>query len=135
LRVACATLVLTVLAAPAALGPAAGVLLRDFGAALEVHVCKCGMPVGKCGCPECDRLENERRSEHSSERVPTLKRHCNDDAPLLPSGAFPAGVLASVATAELPLPLSERLAFKTTTASWVSRFGEPPTPPPRLARV
>jgi hypothetical protein len=135
LRVACATVTLAVIAAPAAFGPAVGVVMRELGAAVEVHVCKCGMPVGKCGCPECDRLEHDRQTEHVSERVATFKRHCSDDTPVMPSAMLPTGVLASSSIVELPLFRGDRVPISSDAASWSSRSDEPSTPPPRHARV
>jgi hypothetical protein len=134
-RLAIAALTLAVIAAPAAFGPSVGVMMRALGAATAEHVCKCGMPAGKCGCPECDRLEQERRREHLPERLATLKRHCDDDAPAIPFGVLPAGVVAAGSSATLPIPRGERIAIVATPLALASPDDEPPTPPPRSASV
>jgi hypothetical protein len=135
MRVAIAWGTLAVIAAPAAFGPAIGAVMRELGAATVEHVCKCGMPAGKCGCPECDRLEQERRSEHAREQLATLKRHCDDDAPAIPFGVLPSGVLAARGSAVLPVPRGERLDIATAPLRVSSPDHEPPTPPPRSASV
>jgi hypothetical protein len=135
LRLAVAVLTLAVIAAPAAFGPAVGVMMRELGAATEQHVCKCGMPVGKCGCPECERLEQERRREHVPEHLATLKRHCDDDAPAIPFGVLPTGVLSAASSATLPVPRSARVVVVVTPYRLSSRDDQPPTPPPRSASV
>jgi hypothetical protein len=135
MRIAIAVGVLAVLAAPAAFGPAVGVMMHALGAATAEHVCKCGMPAGKCGCPECDRLEQERRHEHASLAVPALKRHCNDDAPAIPFGVLPAGVLGASAVAAVPAERGDRIRVRAVRVSPDSLRLRPPTPPPRFAAV
>jgi hypothetical protein len=126
---------LVALAAPAALGAALAPVLRELSPTAE-HVCKCGMPVGKCGCRACDLLEKERLSEHRSEAVPTLKRHCDDDAPAVPLGAaLPSGVLAAASDTDLAVPRGDRIPVAATTTLGFFTDGQPPTPPPRLASV
>jgi hypothetical protein len=134
LRVACAVVTLVVIAAPAALGGALSPVLRQLA---EVgHVCKCGMTPGKCGCPECARLERERLSERQPAPEPTLKRDCDDEAPAMPLGAaLPAGVVAAVSTSTLPVPRGERIPVVLSTSPHPSTSDEPPTPPPRSALV
>lgn len=135
LRVACAVVTLVVLAAPAALGSAMDPVLRMLGDT-HGHLCKCGMAPGKCGCPDCARAEQERLSEHRAEATPTLKRHCDDEAPAMPLGAaLPAGVLAASGTSTLPVPRGDRVPVVTRAALVPSADQEPPTPPPRLATV
>jgi hypothetical protein len=134
-RLVIAVLTLTVIAAPAAFGPAIGVMMRELGAATAEHVCKCGMPVGKCGCPECDRLEQERLREHVPEHLATLKRHCDDDAPAIPFGVLGAAVLAASSSATLPVPRGERVAVTVASFHLSSPDDQPPTPPPRSASV
>jgi hypothetical protein len=124
-----------VLAAPAALGGALSPVLQQLGGATE-HVCKCGMPVGKCGCPSCERQEQERLSEHRTEAAPTLKSHCDDDAPAMPLGtALPSGVLAAASDGALTVPRGDRVPVTTTTTLGFCTDHPPPTPPPRLASV
>jgi hypothetical protein len=134
-RVVLAWATLAVIAAPAAFGPAIGGVMRELGASLQEHVCKCGMPAGKCGCPECDRLEQDRLHEHQAERLAALKRHCDDDAPAIPFGALPSAVLAARGATTLPIPRGERLPVAAAAASFLSPDDEPPTPPPRSASV
>jgi hypothetical protein len=134
-RVACAVVVLAVIAVPAALGSSLGPVVRELGGSIE-HVCKCGMPLGKCGCPACERLERERLRDQRPDSVPTLKRHCDDDAPAMPLGAaLPAGVLAATSGTTLWVPRGERIPVGTSTSFKTSTNDEPPTPPPRPASV
>jgi hypothetical protein len=133
-RLVC-TVTLVVLAAPAALGASLGPILNELGDSTG-HVCKCGMPVGKCGCPACDRAEQERLGEHRTEAAPILKRHCDDDAPAMPLGAaLPTGVLAASSDVMLSVPRGDRIPIAATTTSGYATDAQPPTPPPRLASV
>jgi hypothetical protein len=135
LQLACAVVTLVVLAAPAALGTAVDPVLRMLGDA-QGHVCKCGMAPGKCGCPECARAEQERLSEHRADAAPTLKRHCDDEAPAMPLGTtLPAGVLAASGSPVLDVPRGDRVPVVTRAAFIPSADREPPTPPPRIATV
>jgi hypothetical protein len=127
--VACAALI--ALAAPAALGPAMTAVLHELGAA-SAHVCKCGMAVGKCGCPECDRLELERRLGHRASALPTLKRACDDDEAAIPFGSLPSATLVESVLLP-PAPPSSRVdatPVADTPPHWTT---SPPTPPPRRA--
>ncbi|MGD0524694.1 MAG: hypothetical protein ABSE49_06110 [Polyangiaceae bacterium] len=134
-RLFAAIATLVVLAAPAALGAAMDPVLRMLGD-VHGHVCKCGMTPGKCGCPECERAEQERLSEHRTEAAPTLKRHCDDEAPAMPLGAaLPAGVLAAASAATLPVPRGDRVPVVASAIFVPSPETEPPTPPPRIATV
>ena len=134
-RVACAVVTLLVVAVPAAFGATLGPVLRELGGSAE-HVCKCGMPVGRCGCPACERLERERLQERRSDPLPTLKRACDDDAPTMPLGAaLPAGVLAASSSALLPVPRGDRIPVGAVLPLATSTKDQPPTPPPRLASV
>lgn len=135
MRVVMAWATLAVIAAPAAFGPAIGGVMRELGVSLQEHACKCGMPAGKCGCPECDRLEQDRLHEHQGERVAALKRHCDDDAPAIPFGVLPPAVVAASGATMLPIPRGERLPVTAAGASISSPDDEPATPPPRSASV
>jgi len=130
-----AWLVLVVFAVPAALGAATGPLLGELGAAMTEHVCKCGMPAGKCGCPECERLAQELSRERLASPVPSLQRYCADGAPGLPFGALPNAVLGATSTALVPIPRGERLAIASCSVPLPRSADEPPTPPPRTASV
>ncbi len=133
MRYACAVATLVTLAAPAALGPAMVPMLDRLGAMHE-HVCKCGMKPGKCGCPECDRAEQERVHAHGRRVAPILKAGCGDDAPTLRFAALPFATLAP-ASALLPAPRGERLPRAGTSIPPFDHDLDPPTPPPRLASV
>ncbi|HEY6462354.1 MAG TPA: hypothetical protein VIY73_19435 [Polyangiaceae bacterium] len=134
-RYAVSVVTLIAIAAPCALGGATGPLVRALADAQE-HVCKCGMKPGTCGCPECAKLERERRADHAPSPVPVLKRHCDDTAPAMPLGApLPTGVLAASITDALPLSRGERLPVAASAAFVPSLDCEPPTPPPRIAAV
>jgi hypothetical protein len=130
---ACALATLLSIAAPAALGPALGPLLREVGSQQE-HVCKCGMAPGKCGCPECAQAERERLSERMPDAVPVLKDDCDKDAPAIAVAALPTGPLPP-ARAVLPVPAGERVSMSAASTVPFDRTLEPPTPPPRLASV
>jgi len=133
-RLVC-TVTLVVLATPAALGASLDPVLRQLGDS-TTHVCKCGMPVGKCGCSACERAEQQRLSEHRTEAAPTLKRHCDDEAPAIPFGAaLPSGVLAASSDVTVTIPCGDRIPVATTTISGYSTDDRPPTPPPRSASV
>jgi hypothetical protein len=129
-RFATALLVLLV-AAPVALGGAAGPLARALGAQ-EEHLCKCGMEPGKCGCPECARLERDRLHDAAPDLVSTLKKPCDQDRAAIAFDALPAGVLASAGT-KLAIPRGERIRVGAHLSRLDPRDTEPPTPPPRLA--
>jgi hypothetical protein len=133
LRTLCAYAVLVTLAAPAAFGPAMGPVLRELGAQ-QAHFCKCGMPAGKCGCPECERLERARQQAHAPDAVPTFRRDCDDDAPSILRSALPVAALASK-TETLPAPRGERVRPTHADSPPPCPHLDPPTPPPRLAAV
>jgi hypothetical protein len=126
---------LLVVAMPAALGDALGPVLRELVGPSQ-HVCKCGMPVGQCGCQACARVERERLREQQPDPLPALKRHCGDEAPTLPRGpALHASVLPASGSATLSVPRGDRIPVGTTTPFKTSTKNEPPTPPPRSASV
>lgn len=133
-RLACVYVTLAVIAAPAALGAAMGPVLSELGAATQEHVCKCGMPRGECGCPECALRDLERQGGEVPEAVPTLKSRCSDDAPPVPfTGSAVAVVPPQVAV--LPAaPGDAGLRFLPCAAP-ASVDPEPSTPPPRSASV
>ena len=131
LRLACVWGVLSTIAAPAALGAAMGPVLRELGMGTE-HMCMCHMPAGKCGCPECARLEAERLRERPVAAVPTWKSGCDDDAPATPFSALPAAVLPSCETV-LAAPVGDRVSRLWWSAPPPALDREPATPPPRRA--
>jgi hypothetical protein len=131
---ACTWLVLVVLAAPAALGPATGPMLRELGVAMTEHVCKCGMPAGKCGCPECERLEHLLASgRRTAEGTSLIKPQCDDDAPLVRFAALPSAVIAATRAVRLPVPAADGVRFYASASLLTRPADRPPTPPPRLA--
>ncbi len=119
---------LAVALSPLWLGPMLVPIERAFAEAH--HVCACGMAVGTCGCPECEALERQQRTDDSSP-VPLLKGECDRGttllgAPHLPPPLLPAppGVLLSAGVAVLDPPACPALASLASPP--------PPTPPPRL---
>jgi hypothetical protein len=132
-RLACVYVTLAVIAVPSALGAAMGPVLRELGAAQE-HVCKCGMPQGKCGCPECEWLEIERQAGHAANAIPTLKRHCDDDASPVPFTATAVAIVPPQLNIlpATPIDPAQRLLPCTAPASIDL---ERSTPPPRHASV
>ncbi|HZU85640.1 MAG TPA: hypothetical protein VE987_22090 [Polyangiaceae bacterium] len=132
LRIAVAFAALVVLAAPAVFGPALTPIARAIAA--EIHVCQCGMRPGRCGCPECARLERERLRDARPDPVPTLKGQCDEQAPALGSAELP--VTSPPAVREgLPAARSELLAVARAGIPPGRGLEAPPTPPPRAAAV
>lgn len=133
-RLVCVYATLAAIAAPCALGAGMGPVLRELGLASQEHVCKCGMPQGKCGCPECALLEVERSAGKMPDAVPTLKRHCDDDAAAVPFSATAVAVVPpglDVMPAA-PLDSGRQLVPRAAPASPdLARS----TPPPRYASV
>ncbi|HEX8792506.1 MAG TPA: hypothetical protein VF765_16275 [Polyangiaceae bacterium] len=134
IRLACVYLTLAVIAAPAALGAAMGPVLRQLGANTQEHVCKCGMPQGQCGCPECALLELERRAGEVPEAVRTLKRHCDDGTSPVPFAAVAVALVPAGLRVLPAIPLDARTRFLPCNGP-VSPDLERSTPPPRLASV
>jgi hypothetical protein len=133
IRLACVYVTLAVIAAPSALGAAMGPVLRELGATQE-HVCKCGMPQGKCGCPECALLELERKAERVPDAIPTLKSHCDDDASAVPFTATAVAVVPPQLHVLPATPLDAGVRFAPRIAP-ASPDLERSTPPPRFASV
>lgn len=133
IRLACVYLTLAVIAAPSALGAAMGPVLRELGATQE-HVCKCGMPQGKCGCPECALLDLEREAGQVPDAVSTLKRQCDDDVSPLPFTATAAAVIPPQLQILPATPLHSGERFLPCTGP-ASPDLERSTPPPRSASV
>jgi hypothetical protein len=94
--------------APLWLGPMLLPIERAYAEAH--HACACGMAMGTCGCPECERIEHDRR-EGASSPVPLLKGECEKGAKLAGTSTMPpalmpppVGVPAADAVAELAAP-------------------------------
>jgi hypothetical protein len=95
------------------------------------HACACGMAPGKCGCPTCERIEHERRTDGPSKAPrPTVKNACEDPRVLLPGAPLPPCVPAGA----VALLDAERTGYRAPPAPGqpaASPDLRPPTPPPR----
>jgi hypothetical protein len=132
MRFACVWGVLSTIAVPSALGAAMGPVLRQLGMRNE-HMCMCHMPAGKCGCPQCARLEAERLRERRVDAVPTWKKGCEDDGSATLFASLPATIPPR--SALVPLPTSELVFDVRSDRSPPCLDRGPPTPPPRRATV
>ena len=72
---------------PLLLGPATMPLVRALGG-LEEHHCACGMAAGKCGCPECARLEEQRRSNDELLHEKSVVKSSCDDGSAIAGGTL-----------------------------------------------
>jgi hypothetical protein len=97
-------------------------------------VCKCGMPQGKCGCPECALLEMQRKAARVPDVAPTLKSHCNDDPAAVPFTATAVAIVPPQLHVLPATPLDTGLRSLACTAP-ASPELERSTPPPRSASV
>jgi hypothetical protein len=131
--VAFAIMALLVVAAPAAIGAAMIPLARELGGQQD-HLCKCGMRPGRCGCPECARLERERLREREPESALALKSHCDDDATAFAIAQMQS-TLPPSRTATLPAAPGEPAATITRVPPIARPIDAPPTPPPRSVPV
>lgn len=116
---------------PVLVGPATMPLVRALGG-LETHHCACGMEAGKCGCPECGRLEQQRRADDEELRgQATWKVGCGDAQGL--SGT--SGALATLPTqVDIAVRSHARIDAAAAPADRPSRGrSRPPIPPPRRA--
>jgi hypothetical protein len=126
---ACLLFFALLLAAPMLLGPALAPVLRVLRVE-AVHLCACGMPAGKCGCPECERIERQQQGYPSPCREPVLTASCQNDGAAVSAGSgflyvLPAG--CSLRQQERGAVLAQR-----RLAGWLGFEGEgPPTPPPK----
>ncbi len=132
-RLACVYVTLAVIAAPSALGAAMGPVLRELGASQE-HVCKCGMPQGKCGCPECALLDMERPAGQAADAASTVKRRCDGDASPVPLTATAAAIIPPRLHVLPASPVDPGLRFLPCTGP-ASPDVQRSTPPPRRASV
>lgn len=133
LRVVCAVATLLTIAAPAAFGPAVGPVIDRLGS-LHEHVCKCGMAPGKCGCPECERAEQQRLQGRGRHVAPALEDGCDHGNAAVQLSALPPVSLPAGRTL-LPIPRGERLLRGPAGHPALESDVDPPTPPPRLASV
>ena len=111
--------------APMSLGPATGALARAVGAIH--HACACGMAPGKCGCPECERLEREATRRTAR---PVLEANCERET-AAPQASWPP---CTIPRESGVLALDLRGAIDLTSPAQLKPFDSdgPPTPPPRV---
>jgi hypothetical protein len=96
------------------------------------HTCACGMAPGKCGCPTCIRLEQERH--HRSGVLPVVRATCDEDSTPLPSA--PVSVCALQPSVALPIGLDGSLISVHALGPPYLRIPDgPPRPPPRIVDV
>jgi hypothetical protein len=119
-----------VLVAPMLLGPATAPLMRMLGGEAK-HLCACGMEPGKCGCPECERLEADKREAHRAQPFAVLRSSCDsDDAPVPAAAPLPPAVVPMLA--RVAAPSTESVAIPARARDARSRDpNAPETPPPR----
>lgn len=132
LHLACAVAALLVMVSPLALGAAMNPVLRELAGAPE-HQCKCSMGPGKCGCPACVKLDQERASERR-QPAPCLRGTCDLDGPAMTFGAPTLAVLGAVSSG-LPVPAVARLGMGDLAQAPPVTTNEPPVPPPRIASI
>lgn len=126
------TTVAVILAAPLLFGPGANAFLRALGGDAE-HRCACGMVAGKCGCPECERLEHQEQHEAEALRGhAVLKSTCANDDAIPGYGSLPV-VAAPLAMALPHAAFEMREIFVVDVTDSSLERGPPPTPPPRSA--
>jgi hypothetical protein len=114
---------------PIACGSSWGVLVRALGAEHDHH-CACGMVRGKCGCPECERIEAGRQSgDDIVARIAVLRGTCGEVEALSPPQCL--AVLPSAITVAKVLR-AQRERIRCLVPALPSRAREgPPDPPPR----
>jgi hypothetical protein len=118
-----------VVALPIGLGPATSTVVRLLGGGPE-HVCMCGMKRGTCGCPECQRLEAERRAGRRVRAYDVIHRTCDGDDGVAVTPALPPFVSAPDGVA-VPEPAAAKTAPTPIAALRSQLAREPSTPPPR----
>lgn len=113
---------------PLWMGPA---LTPVLAAVAEAHhVCACGMAVGTCGCPECERAEHQRLSDKAPRPYPVLKGECERGQAVLSSVAVPPSVLPASLSVCPAMTATILEAPRKGVLISLERTG-PPTPPPR----
>jgi hypothetical protein len=118
---------------PLWLGSATVPVLTALGFGPE-HQCACGMVRGQCGCPECERLEQQRQRESAPRPYSVLKSTCDSQDSPLPSASVPPGVMP-VALLLRESPVGTMLP-QVAPVPLLSFVGDgPPTPPPRLSTL
>ncbi len=117
-------------AMPIALGPATSTVTRWLGGEPE-HKCMCGMKRGECGCPDCEKLEAERRADHREHATAMIRSGCEDDDGFVRASPIPVAVPVSDGALVVASAPSEPM-FVFSKGPLESQFLlEPSTPPPR----
>jgi hypothetical protein len=111
---------------PVALGPARTTIERALGGE-QTHTCACGMKRGTCGCPECERTQQEAKKV--SKRV-TVRNACENDDGL---ARAPAAPIVTPPNAPLVVARATSIAQERPSVSSIHSqlVREPSTPPPR----
>jgi len=116
-------------AMPIALGPATSTVTRLLGGEPE-HKCMCGMKRGECGCPDCEKLEAQRRADHREHTYAMIRSGCEDDEGFVRAPPIPVAV--PLRDAVLVMPAPSETVFIVSIAALESQLSrEPSTPPPR----
>jgi hypothetical protein len=129
--------VLVAALSPLWLGPALTPVL--VAVAEAHHVCACGMAVGTCGCPECDRVEHDRLSRTDGvskvpRPYPVLKGECDQGQAVLSTVAVPPSVIpASFSLADVITGTMLETPAPAVLASLEPQ--RPPLPPPRGSQI
>jgi hypothetical protein len=114
--------------APLWLGPMLAPLAQAFVEAH--HVCACGMAMGTCGCPECERIEEQRRQDEAPP-FPVVKGECDKNGTPLANAPVPPMVLPALFA--MIVPSTSSVALVSPSRSPVSRAAPPPPTRPPLA--
>jgi hypothetical protein len=111
---------------PVALGPARTTIERALGGEAS-HACACGMKRGTCGCPECERIEQE--AKRTAMHVAVRNACEGDDGLARP----PAAPIVTPPNAPLVVARATSIARELPSASSLDSqlAREPSTPPPR----
>ncbi len=120
---------LFVVVLPIGLGPGTSNVTRWLGGEPE-HACMCGMKRGTCGCPECERLEAERRADARVSKLVTVHRTCERDDGTVPAPELPVGAPSVAGIDVAPAPSHED-GYQRVRWLLSQLAGEPSTPPPR----
>jgi hypothetical protein len=116
---------------PMILGPALVPVTRWLGGA-DAHLCACGMAPGTCGCPECEKLEQQQLAEHAPHAYPVVRGQCEKDGVAPAYAAMPP--MTAPVTDVLVAPSPEVASAREAPPGSRSRGpAEPVTPPPRAA--
>src|SRR5215472_1251299 len=113
---------------PLWLGPAVAPFARLLGGEPE-HRCACAMLPGRCGCAECERLEQARQLARVVHRSSTLRASCDDDGTTTAAAPLVGVLGAPFVVRETPFRIASSVP---AMPPWHPFEGDgPPTPPPR----